>query len=271
MYLNQYGFNVNMMKGVPKPSEFYLHNHNEHEIYVFFEGDVKYVVEEKNYALSSEDIIIIRKQEMHRVYHNNPKPYYRIVIMVSPEFFVKNNCPEYESAFLEDNFSKGNRISAEVVRESGLRDAIVRLGKYTDNFKNTDTNIANSIMVEILHIINAISSFEKPDAVNKTVKKIIEYINENFASDISLDALCEQFFISKYHLCRVFKQATGLTVQMYIKQKRLTLVDELVAEGKSLSDASAIAGFNNYSSFYRTCEKVYKNNPRSAPFNKHKK
>ena len=90
-------------------------------------------------------------------------------------------------------------------------------------------------MVEILHIINKISVFENPDETSKTIKNIINYINNHFTSDITLDSLCELFFISKYHLCRIFKQSTGLTVQAYIRQKRLLLVSELQKEGKSLN------------------------------------
>lgn len=267
MSINKYGFEVKATKRMSDDSEFFLHSHDEYEIYVFFEGDVRYVVEGEEYSLARDDAIIIRKHEMHRGYHNSQKYYSRLVIMVSPDFFVINNCPEYERAFLEENFSKGNKINAEIVRESGLFNALMRLGQYSDDFCNTETLIANSIMVEILHIINDISSFEKRDLANETIKNVIDYINKNFTGDIVLNDLCERFFVSKYHLCRVFKEITGITIQMYIKQKRLTLISRLVNEGKSLSEAAILAGFNNYSSFYRACEKVYGSNPRGTSFN----
>ena len=37
------------------------------------------------------DMIIIRKHEMHRVFHNSSTMYRRFVLNVSPEFFIKKD------------------------------------------------------------------------------------------------------------------------------------------------------------------------------------
>ena len=68
----------------PTNAYFQLHNHNDYEILFFLEGDAKYVVEDKMYTLEPGDLIIIRKHEFHRIYHNSPTPYRRAVLMVSP-------------------------------------------------------------------------------------------------------------------------------------------------------------------------------------------
>ena len=250
---------------MPKPtnSNFHLHSHLDHEILVFIEGDSKYVVEEKNYDLEPDDIIIIRKHEMHRIYHNSQKDYARIVIMVSPDFFMRYNCEEYEQVFLGKSKNRGNRISAEVAQTSGLKNAILRLREYTNDFSDLNNPIADSIMVEIMYLINKISMFEKPDTANTAIKNVITYLNNHFTEEITLDSICENFFVSKYHLCHIFKEATGLTVQEYVRQKRLTLVDELKNEGKTLTEAAIMAGFCDYSAFYRAYVKRYKTNPKN--------
>ncbi len=241
-----------------------LHSHDEYEIYMFFEGDSKYVVEENSYSLKQGDVVIIRKHELHRVYHNNPHAYHRLVLMVSPEFFIENNCPEYETAFLENSKDKGNKIDAKIVRSSGLFDAIMRFKKYSDEFKSPESPIAKSTMVEILYIINSISSFSDGDEQRSVIKDIISFLNENFTEDISLDDLSDRFFISKYYLCRAFKKTTGLTVQNYIKQKRQMMVKELYSQGMTLTQASAKAGFRDYSSFYRNYKKDNDKSPKDG-------
>lgn len=241
-----------------------LHSHDDYEIYMFFEGDSKYVVEENTYSLKQGDIIIIRKHELHRVYHNSQKHYRRIVLMVSPEFFRENNCTEYETAFLDVSKNKGNKIDAKIVHSSGLFDAIMRFKKYSDDFKSPESPIAKSAMTEILYIINSISSFSEADEQKSVVKNVISFLNENFTEDISLDDLSEKFFISKYYLCRAFKKSTGLTVQNYIKQKRQMLVRELYSQGMTLSQASAKAGFRDYSSFYRNYKKENEKSPKEG-------
>lgn len=242
---------------------FFLHNHEEYEIYMFLEGDSKYIVEGNFYTLNPGDMIIIRKQEMHRVFHNTPTLYRRFVLMISPEFFKQKNCPEYEAVFLSDFQKNGNKINADIVHSSGLYNAILRYKKYSDDYKIINTPITDSSITEILYILNKISSFSYADDTNTTIKEIIAYINNNFTSDISLDVLSNNFFISKYYLCRVFRKSTGLTVQNYIRQKRLGYARELHLAGKNLTEASMLAGFGDYSSFYRTYIKEYGSSPSS--------
>lgn len=249
--MNGPGFSADLGFFSASNSNYHLHCHSEYEIFMFIEGDSKYVVEDKNYSLEPHDVIIIRKHEMHRIYHNTNKDYNRLSIMVSPDFFKMNGCKEYERAFLEERFHSGNKISAETVRKSGLYDAFIRLKNYSDNYTKSDAPVVRSTLIEILHLINKISIFENSDETNSTIKKIINYINNHFTNDITLDFLCKHFFISKYYLCRIFKQNTGLTIQAYIRQKRLLMVSELQKEGKNLTEAAILAGFNNYSAYYR--------------------
>ena len=105
--------------------------------------------------------------------------------------------------------------------------------------------------------------FENADTTNKTLKKIINYINNHFTEEITLDTLCENFFLSKYHLCHIFKEATGITVLEYVRQKRLTFADALTKDGKTLTEGALAAGFGDYSSFYRAYVKRYKTNPKN--------
>ncbi|MBQ7793297.1 MAG: AraC family ligand binding domain-containing protein, partial [Clostridia bacterium] len=84
---------------VASNSHFMLHSHDEYEIFFFIEGDSHYVVEGNIYSLTPGDVIVIRKHQMHRVFHNSPKSYKRIVLMVSPAFFQNMQCGEYEQAF----------------------------------------------------------------------------------------------------------------------------------------------------------------------------
>ena len=98
-------------------------------------------MEERNYPLSPGDMIIVRKHEMHRVFHNSEKLYRNFVIIVDPEFFKAKGCKDYETAFLNTTYKQGNKINADDVRSSGLYDAIMRLKKYSDNFAEPYTPI----------------------------------------------------------------------------------------------------------------------------------
>lgn len=252
-----------------KPSNRYfsLHNHDDYEIYLFLEGDTEYIVEGRTYSLEPHDMIIIRKHEMHRAFHRSNAKYKRIVINLSPEFFKTHHCEGYEEQFLSTDAA--NKIDSETVMASGIYDAIVRLGEYSSNYTDLSNPVSQSVLVEILYLINSIRRFSGADDKRGQLGEIINYINNHFTENITLDMLQKRFFISKYHICYIFRKGTGMTVHQYITRKRITLARELEREGRSISEASSMAGFNSYSSFYRAYVKEYGNSPKNKTYSHH--
>ena len=84
----------------PVDSNFRFETHEYYEILLFLEGDAKFVIEDRTYSLEPNDVVIIRKNELHCLLPNRAVPYSRIVIHVYPSFFPKYECPEYETQFL---------------------------------------------------------------------------------------------------------------------------------------------------------------------------
>lgn len=243
--------------------DFSLHNHDEYEIYMYLGGDTHYVVEGKSYSLEPNDIIIIRRGEMHRPYHKSNTPYSRIVLMVNPEYFKENNCAGYEKQFLDTSGSIGNKIDARIVKSSGILDAFERLRKYSDGFKNYETPVCKAIVTEILYIIDNISEFSSDDIPNEHIRKAIKYINSNFTRDISIEDISNYCYISKYYLCRIFKESTGLTIHDFITKKRIQHIRDLNADGMNLTNAVLNSGFNNYSNFFRSYVKLTGQSPKN--------
>lgn len=241
---------------------FHLHDHKLYEIMFFLEGDAKYIVEGKEYFLESGDIVIVRKQEMHRVYHNSNARYRRMVLFVEPEFFETYNCKEYEQQFLNTQLGIANRIKSDYVRSCGLYDAFRRLKRYSQNYVEGDDAIIIASVIEILYLINRVGKFSNYDNNNDQIEQVISYINTHYTEDINLEILEKQFFTSKYYLCKIFRKATGLTIHDYICRKRLGKVRELRQSGKSIGEAAMLAGFSDYSSFYRTYKKIMGRSPK---------
>lgn len=241
---------------------FYLHNHDFYEILFFLQGDSSYIIEGNTYKLNPYDLIIQRKNEMHRVYHNSVTTYERIILWIRPEFFEEFKCKELEEEFLKQTHGSMNKVDAELCVSSGLHDAFMRLQKYSHNFKDVSTPVVTATIIEILYLINNAKLFSNDGNPDTTLKSVISYINNHYTEDISLDKIAEHFYISKHHLCRIFKEGTGITVLNYITNKRLMKVRELKSEGMSNSQAASLAGFGNYSSFYRAHLKTYGDIPK---------
>lgn len=53
------------------------------------------------------------------------------------------------------------------------------------------------------------------------IDTVIEYINNHFADDITVDGLANVANFSSYHFSRIFIMYTGTSVMRYLKNKRL--------------------------------------------------
>lgn len=81
--------------------------------------------------------------------------------------------------------------------------------------------------------------------------KICSYISENLTEELSLERIAKTFFISKFYLCRAFKNYIGSSIHSYIVAKRVGLAKRLIDSGEVASAVAYKVGFGDYSAFYR--------------------
>ena len=83
----------------------------------------------------------------------------------------------------------------------------------------------------------------------------LEYIEENYAADISVGDLASVTFLDEDYFIKKFKKNLGITPYQYIKNLRMAVVKELRHVGETLSHAAASAGFKYVSSYCRAKRK----------------
>lgn len=81
---------------------------------------------------------------------------------------------------------------------------------------------------------------------------ILFYINDCLETSLSLDEIAGHCHISKYYLCRFFKEKTGMTIMQYIARKRiLTARAALLETEKPVSVIAMECGYDSASHFCR--------------------
>jgi len=86
----------------------------------------------------------------------------------------------------------------------------------------------------------------------RQLKRAVDYIQDNLAQEISLDAIANDLGISRYYFCRLFKQSTGLSPHQYVIQQRVERAKQLLRQGDmSIADVAQICGFAHQSHLYR--------------------
>lgn len=78
-----------------------------------------------------------------------------------------------------------------------------------------------------------------------------QYIRARIATVVRLDELAAAVGVSKFHLLRTFKAATGLTPWRYQVQLRLASARDLLRDGVPASQVAVVCGFFDQSHFTR--------------------
>ena len=83
-----------------------------------------------------------------------------------------------------------------------------------------------------------------------SIGQAIEYINEHLSEDLSLEAIASSIGMSKYHFCRAFRQAKGLSPWQYVIQQRIEAAKRLlVIPQLSIAQISQRLGFSTQGQF----------------------
>lgn len=100
---------------------------------------------------------------------------------------------------------------------------------------------------------------ERSDAILKkqNLDPIRDYLDTHYTEKVSLDALADQFFISKFYLTRVFKEQYGVSINTYVLNLRITKAKQMLRfTDKKLEDIGYQCGLGAPHYFSRIFKQV---------------
>ena len=84
-----------------------------------------------------------------------------------------------------------------------------------------------------------------------------EYLDEHFKERIVLDDLARIFYIDKYYLTKIFKEAYGVTITAYVLSVRITRAKSLLRfTDMSIEEVGAASGMSDANYFARSFKKM---------------
>lgn len=236
-------------------SEFEAHaHHEEFEIYWFLEGSLFFAFEGQRIEILPGDMVILCSSQLHKPIIRQPCRYFRKRILFRKDIFTQlgENAYALQYQLLR---RKLLLLHTEEVLSSGL----------DQYFSEIEEQLALqtpygdfSAMISLLHLLitaertcpgtgdgETLSHGGKADA-------LIKYIDEHISDDLSYLAIAKKFGISEKSLYKFFRQETGFSLGKYITARRIIKARSLLNAGCSAADAAIAAGFQDYSSFYRS-------------------
>ncbi len=231
------------------------HFHEFDKLVILLEGRVDYLVEDRSYPLEPWTVLLVRHHTIHKALIDRSQPYERIILYLDRGYFER----AMPAVGLLDCFDEADRRGRHLLRaaEGQLRELQGAIEAYERAAADTRYGaeaMCETLIVQLLIHISRLSEAEPARAERSEdpkLRQLLSFINEHFREELTVDALAELVYMSRYHFMRYFKAQTGTTVHAYIRQKRLVNAARLIREGVSAVKAAELSGYNDYSAFHR--------------------
>jgi len=99
----------------------------------------------------------------------------------------------------------------------------------------------------------------------RAVAQALQFIHENYMSDLSLNEIAKAVSLSPFHVARMFKQSLGVSPHQYLIQLRVNSARSLLSAGsgeRSLAEVASAVGFADQSHLTRHFKRIVGVTPR---------
>lgn len=247
-----------------------LHHHDFYEVYLFLNGNVDYSIESRNYHLLPGDLLLINPMELHQPRVAPEKqPYERIVLWINKAFLQQLSSPQTSLTQCFDHSvpTHTNLLRLRPQQRVLITNLMVDMVResYSSDYGGDLSSV--SLLIQLLVEINRIAlaepqRHELEDKSSDLMARALEYINEHYNEELSLNSLASRFYISKYHLSHEFNRLVGTSVYHYVIQRRLVIAKQLLGDGVPPTEVYQHCGFGDYANFYRAFKAEYQMSPK---------
>ncbi len=232
------------------------HYHNLFEIYYITSGTCVYFIDNKSYDLVPGDIILVPEGTIHNTEYRSLE-HSRILINCSHRFIPASVRPMLGQMLylyrnpdisdeVEDLFMK---IEEEYTNSDSMHEDILRCL----------THMLFFLLARNLKTRTQISSG------HDYIERAIDYLQNNFTSDISLSEIARMSSVTPVHFSRMFKKETGFGFCEYLTILRLQKAESLLSQSPktSITQIAAECGFADSNYFSVKFKNMYGVSPKS--------
>ncbi len=244
-----------------RAENYFKHCHENYELIFFLSNTALYVVEDKVYAPSSGDFILIAPGKFHFLRPKRESYYERMVLGFYPELLDKKK-------LLDDIKGKGEFFSKKNYPE--LSSAIEKIALHSKNYSDDDLKLLikcklTEIFLAIAHLPVVLCENEPNN--NSVCTDAIRYISDNMSTINGTDDIAKALFVSKSSLQHSFRKNMDISLMQYVKIKRLVAAKLLITNGYNAKYAAEAVGYKDYSTFFRGFKTYFGYSPADASKN----
>ena len=237
------------------------HWHREIELFTVFSGELTFTLGDRTRSLAASQTIIVNSNEVHAI--RAPKPNNTLVVQIPLQLF-------------SDYLSVTGMISFRHSLPEKDPELIRLLRELYDVYNRRDYGYrlrALSLFYELQYQL--ITYYRKevisPELVHQNrnlnrLSRITDYIAQNYAQDLSLEALARTFNYSPTYLAHMFRKYAGTTFKAYLQNLRLEHARRQMEETDEALGTIALAnGFASSKAFAHVFQQQYGILPSQYP------
>lgn len=230
-----------------------VHEHDNYELYYLIKGKTKYFIGDEIFEITKNQFAFIPKGVLHKTDSEECMHNERWLVNFTDNIFDDSN------RFIL-NLLINERIilikEDKIPKIEGLIHAIDTEEKKADCFSQS---LIKMYTIELLSLLLRYkkSRKENPSISDKLIDNVSEFIRFNYDKPLTLDVLEKKFFVSKSHLCRKFKEVTGIGLNEYITYVRIMNSERLLKESRiNITEIAMKCGFNDSNYFSTVFKKL---------------
>lgn len=212
-------------------------------------------------------MFIINQYESHKLTQIDNSVHERIVLSIYPDFVKRISTPDTDLDYCFSNRDSHFQHKVSLDKATQRR-FLYYISKITSARGYAHDIVEQAAFMELLVMINTLSDANAAEnsvsdyKYSQQVDDILVYINQNIGQNITVEQLAANFFLSESYICRIFKQATGTTINKYITARRISIAKAHLNDGDSVGVAFEKSGFGDYSSFFKAFTKAVGVSPK---------
>ncbi|MDL2294727.1 AraC family transcriptional regulator [Ruminococcaceae bacterium OttesenSCG-928-D13] len=235
----------------------FMHAHQCTELFYVISGKGAFLVEELNFPVEPNNIVIINPNVQHTetAVRNNPMEYI-VLGMEGGEFLLKESDDKRFCIF--DCGDSGTEILGML---NEMQDELQSKQQYHGIVAR---NLLENLSVKLLRYRSVSLQRQAPaKKASRECAQVKHYIDNHFKENITLDLLSELAHVNKYYLVHSFAREMGVSPINYLIQKRIQESRYMLQNtGYSISEISQILGFSSPSYFSQSFSRINKMSPR---------
>ncbi len=243
---------IDLFEADYKNFSFPKHSHDYYAFGTILNGAEQFMTRGTNYVAARGQLLMMNPMQVHDGRSASDDGYQYQIMFIAPEIFgdlVTELSPK----------STGLPFFGRcVVDDPELHLQLQHLHRMfrpdlsaTASLLERDSTLLYSAARLALRHADAPPFIYRPGSEDKRVKTVIDYMTAHLDENIALEDLAAITGLSRFHLLRVFREATGLPPHTYFNHMRLRRAKRMLFDGSSIADAAAATGFADQSHLNR--------------------